>query len=189
MDQVLDRRSLETIHPEPGQAEPPPQKFRISPLNQRRWRNFKANKRGFWSLWIFLALFVITLFAEFIANDRPLVISYKGEILFPVFNNYPESKFGGFLATTDYRDPFIQEEILANGWMVWPPIRYGNRTVNNEIAEPAPARPWWMMTLEERCSRYPLGVEDRNCTPGNSGSNGRRKEVLAPTDRAPNVSP
>jgi microcin C transport system permease protein len=182
LDQVLDRRSLETIHPEPGQTEPPPQKLRISPLNQRRWKNFKANRRGYWSLWIFLVLFVMTLFGEFIANDRPIVISYKDEILFPIFNDYPESKFGGFLATTDYRDPFIQEEILANGWMVWPPIRYGNRTVNNEIAEPAPARPWWMMTLEERCSRYPLGVEDMNCTLGNwnwLGTDDQGRDVVA----------
>ncbi len=182
MDQVLDRRSLETIYPEPGQTEPPPRKLRISPLNRRRWLNFKANRRGYWSLWIFLVLFVVTLFGELIANDRPLVISYKGEILFPVFNDYPELKFGGFLATTDYRDPFIQEEILANGWMVWPPIRYGNRTVNNEIAEPAPARPWWMMTLEERCSRYPLGVEDMNCTPGNwnwLGTDDQGRDVVA----------
>ena len=118
----------------------------MSPLNQRRWQNFKANRRGYWSLWIFLVLFVLSLFAEFIANDRPIVVSYKGEILFPVFVDYPEEKFGGFLADTDYRDPFIQDEIEANGWMVWPPIRYSYRTVNNEIAEPAPARPWWMMT-------------------------------------------
>lgn len=182
MDQVLERRSLDTIYPEPGQTEPPPRKLRISPLNRRRWLNFKANRRGYWSLWIFLVLFVVTLFGELIANDRPLVISYKGEILFPVFNDYPESKFGGFLATTDYRDPFIQEEILANGWMVWPPIRYGNRTVNNEIAEPAPARPWWMMTLEERCSRYPLGVEDMNCTVGNwnwLGTDDQGRDVVA----------
>ena len=182
MDQVLDRRSLETIDPAPGQTEPPPRKLRISPLNQRRWKNFKANRRGYWSLWIFLTLFVLSLLAEFIANDRPVVVSYKDEILFPIFNNYPESKFGGFLATTDYRDPFIQEEILANGWMVWPPIRYGNRTVNNEIAEPAPARPWWMMTLEERCSRYPAGVDDMNCTLGNwnwLGTDDQGRDVVA----------
>ncbi len=182
MDQVLEREQLETIYPEPGQTEPPPRRLRISPLNQRRWQNFKANRRGYWSLWIFLVLFLLTLFAEFIANDRPLVISYKGEILFPVFNNYPESKFGGFLATTDYRDPFIQDEILDNGWMVWPPIRYANRTVNNEIAVPAPAPPWWMMTLEERCSRYPDGVNDRNCTPGNwnwLGTDDQGRDVVA----------
>ncbi|MCB1499926.1 MAG: ABC transporter permease [Bauldia sp.] len=182
MDQILDRERLETINPEPGQTEPPPRRFAVSPLNRRRWENFKANRRGYWSLWIFLFLFVGSLFAEFVANERPLVISYKGEILFPVFNNYPESKFGGFLATTDYRDPFIQDEILANGWMVWPPIRYANRTVNNEIAVPAPAPPWWTMSLEERCSRYPEGVDDRNCTPGNwnwLGTDDQGRDVVA----------
>ena len=182
MDQVLDKERLETIYPEPGQAEPPPRRFAISPLNRRRWQNFKANRRGYWSFWIFLVLFVASLGAEFIANDKPIVVSYNGEILFPVFNNYPESKFGGFLATTDYRDPFIQDEINANGWMVWPPIRYANRTVNNEIASPAPAPPWWTMSLEERCSRYPLGVEDPNCTPGNwnwLGTDDQGRDVVA----------
>ena len=182
MDQVLEKRELETIHPEPGQAEPPPRKLVLSPLNKRRWRNFKANRRGYWSLWVFLGLFIASLFAEFLVNDKPIVIAYKGEILFPVFNNYPESKFGGFLATTDYRDPFIQEEVHANGWMVWPPIRYSYRTVNNEIGEPAPARPWWMMTLKERCSRYPDGVDDVNCTLGNwnwLGTDDQGRDVVA----------
>ncbi|MCB1495150.1 MAG: ABC transporter permease [Bauldia sp.] len=154
----------------------------MSPLNRRRWQNFKANRRGYWSFWIFLVLFIASLCGEFIANDKPIVVSYKGEILFPVFNNYPESKFGGFLATTDYRDPFIQEEIGANGWMVWPPIRYANRTVNNEIATPAPAPPWWTMSREERCSRYPLGVEDPNCTLGNwnwLGTDDQGRDVVA----------
>ena len=88
------------------------------------WQNFKANRRGYWSLWIFLVLFVLSLFAEFIANDKPIIASYKGEILFPVLVDYPEEKFGGFYAVTDYRDPVIQDEINANGWMIWPPIRY-----------------------------------------------------------------
>ncbi|MEP0324385.1 ABC transporter permease [Bauldia litoralis] len=182
MDQVLEKERLETIYPEPGQAEPPPRRFTISPLNRRRWQNFRANRRGYWSLWIFLVLFIGSLFAEFIVNDKPIVVSYNNEILFPVFNNYPESKFGGFLATTDYRDPFIQDEILANGWMVWPPIRYANRTVNNEIATPAPAPPWWTMSLEERCSRYPLGVDDPNCTLGNwnwLGTDDQGRDVVA----------
>ena len=182
MDQVLEKRELETIYPEPGQAEPPPRKLLLSPLNKRRWRNFKANRRGYWSLWIFLALFIGSLFAEFLVNDRPIVIAYQGEILFPVFHNYPESKFGGFLATTDYRDPFIQDEINANGWIVWPPIRYSYRTVNNELAEPAPARPWWMMTREERCLRYPDGVNDPNCTLGNwnwLGTDDQGRDVVA----------
>jgi hypothetical protein len=89
----------------------------LSPTNRRRWANFKANRRGYWSLWIFMILFIASLLAEFIANDRPILASYKGEILYPVLVDYPEEKFGGFLARTDYRDPFIQEEIEANGWM------------------------------------------------------------------------
>ncbi|MEO1207510.1 MAG: ABC transporter permease [Pseudomonadota bacterium] len=104
----------------------------LSPVNRRRWQNFKANRRGYWSLWLFLALFGASLFAEFIANDRPIMVSYKGEILFPVFVDYPEEKFGGFLAVTDYRDPVNIEEIEANGWMLWPPIRYSYTTVNKD---------------------------------------------------------
>lgn len=107
-------------------------RFVLSPINRRRWENFKANRRGYWSLWIFLALFGITLFAEFIANDRPVLVSYKGELLSPVLVDYPESKFGGFLAITDYRDPFIIEEVNANGWMLWPPIRYSYNTINRD---------------------------------------------------------
>ena len=75
--------------------------IRLSPINRRRWQNFKANRRGYSSFWIFLILFVICLFAEFIANDRPIAVHYKGEWLFPVFFDYPEEKFGGFLANTD----------------------------------------------------------------------------------------
>jgi len=154
----------------------------LSPINKRRWQNFRANKRGFWSLWIFLALFVLSLFAEFIANDKPIIASYKGEILFPVLVDYPEEKFGGFLAITDYRDPFIQDEIDANGWMIWPPIRYSYRTVNSEIPEAAPAKPSWLYTEEQRCSRYPQGVNDPNCVIGNwnwLGTDDQARDVLA----------
>ncbi len=107
-------------------------RLKLSPINERRWENFKANRRGYWSLVIFLALFFVTLFAELIANDRPLIVSYKGETLFPVLVDYPESKFGGFLAVTDYRDPVIIDEIQAHGWMVWPPIRYSYDTINKD---------------------------------------------------------
>jgi len=154
----------------------------LSPLNQRRWQTFRAHRRGYWSLWIFLVLFVVTLFAEFIANDRPLVASYKGEILYPVLVDYPEEKFGGFLAVTDYRDPFIQDEIDANGWMVWPPIRYSYRTVNNEIPVPAPSPPSWMLGEETRCSRMPEGVANQNCTAWNwnwLGTDDQGRDVLA----------
>ena len=104
----------------------------LSPLNRRRWENFKSSRRGYWSLWIFGVLFILSLFAEFIANDRPIVMSYKGEILAPVFVDYPEEKFGGFLAVTDYRDPVILKEIEENGWALWPPIAYSYDTINKD---------------------------------------------------------
>jgi microcin C transport system permease protein len=124
--------------------------IRLSPLNRRRFQNFKANRRGYWSFWIFTTLFILSLFAEFIANDRPIVASYKGEILFPIFVEYPEEKFGGFLATTDYRDPVIAKEINENGWMVWPPIHFSYDTHNLDLPVPAPAAPTWMLT-DEQC--------------------------------------
>jgi microcin C transport system permease protein len=154
----------------------------LSPINQRRWSNFKANRRGWWSFWIFGVLFILTLFAEFIANDRPLIAAYKGEILFPVIVAYPEEKFGGFLAVTDYRDPVIQDEINAHGWMVWPAIRYSYRTVNSEVPSSAPTKPSWMYTAEERCARYPGGVDDPNCTIGNwnwLGTDDQARDVMA----------
>ena len=187
MDTKLEHRledaGYETIEPLPGEEQPPPKRlFTLSPINRRRLENFKRNKRGYWSFWIFLVLFGLSLAANVIANDRPLVVSYKGEILFPVLVNYPESKFGGFLATTDYRDPFVQGEINANGWMVWPPIRYSYGTVNNEIPTPAPAPPWWTLTLAERCAAYPQGVNDQNCTIGNwnwLGTDDQARDVVA----------
>ncbi len=165
-----------------SENQPPPGRLALSPINRRRLRNFKANRRGFWSLWLFLALFGLSLASELIANDRPILVSYKGELLLPVFVDYPEEKFGGFLAITDYRDPFIQEEIAANGWMLWPPIRYSYRTVNNEIPVPAPAPPSWMLDKDTRCSRYPAGVDDPNCVMGNwnwLGTDDQGRDVVA----------
>jgi microcin C transport system permease protein len=133
---------------------------RLSPLNRRRLTNFKANRRGYWSFWIFMVLFVVTLFAELLANDRPIVAQYKGEILFPIAIDYPEEKFGGFLAETDYRDPVIAKEIEANGWMLWPPIRYAYNTNNRDLPVPAPAPPTWMLSDEQcRPMAERLGVE------------------------------
>ena len=108
-----------------------------------------ANRRGYWSFWIFLVLFVLSLFAEFIANDRPIVASYKGESLFPVFVDYPEEKFGGFLAPHRLPRPGDPKEIEANGWMLWPPIRFSYRTHNLDLPVPAPAPPTWMLTDEQ----------------------------------------
>lgn len=113
-----------------------------SPISQRRWQSFKANKRGWWSLWLFGIIFVLSLFAEFIANDRPIILSYKDKIYYPVFVDYAETEFGGdFETAAEYRDPFVAELIEADGWMFWPPIRYSYDTVNYDLAVPAPAPP------------------------------------------------
>jgi microcin C transport system permease protein len=124
----------------------------ISPINRRRWLNFKANKRGYWSLWIFLVLFVISLFAEFIANDKPLYVRYDGKSYFPIFVVYAETTFGGeFETAADYRDPVVQKLIAAkDGLMIWPPIRYSYNTLNLDLPTPVPAKPTWMLT-EEQC--------------------------------------
>ncbi len=108
------------------------ERFTLTPINRRRWANFKSNRRGYLSFLILLVLFVLSLFAELIANDRPIIARYKGETLFPVLFDYPESKFGGFLAITDYKDPVIIDEINANGWMLWPPIRFSYDTINKD---------------------------------------------------------
>ncbi|NLO80492.1 MAG: ABC transporter permease [Xanthomonadaceae bacterium] len=114
----------------------------LSPINRRRWQQFKANRRGWWSLWIFLALFAISLCAELIANDRPLVVYFDGELYFPVFKAYPETTFGGDFATeAEYRDPYIQQLINARGWAIWPPIRYHYHTINYELGRPTPSPP------------------------------------------------
>jgi microcin C transport system permease protein len=131
-------------------APSPKRRFHLSPINERRFANFRANTRGYWSSWIFLFLFMVSLFSEFIANDRPLFVVYKGEILFPIFHDYPEEKFGGFLAQTDYRDAVIAKEIDAHGFMIWPPVRYSYTTINRQLPVPAPSPPTWMLS-EAQC--------------------------------------
>ncbi|PTW62827.1 microcin C transport system permease protein [Breoghania corrubedonensis] len=182
LDRELEREGFEAPEPLPGETQAPPKRFAISPLNRRRLASFKANRRGYWAFWIFLVLFVLSLFADVIANDKPLLVSYKGELLSPVLVDYPEEKFGGFLAVTDYRDPYIQDEINSNGWMIWPPIRYSHTTVNTAIPTPAPAAPSWQFDRETRCQRYDKGVDDRNCTLGNwnwLGTDDQGRDVLA----------
>lgn len=162
-------------------AAPPKRPF-LSPANKRRWLNFKANRRGYWSFWIFMVIFVLSLGAELIANDKPLIVSYKGEILFPVAVSYPEEKFGGFLATTDYKSADIAGEIEANGWMVWPPIRYSYNSVNSYVPHSAPTAPFWLMSKEERCKAYPQGVNDPGCILGNMnwlGTDDQARDVLS----------
>jgi microcin C transport system permease protein len=154
----------------------------LSGINLRRWQLFKANSRGFVSAWVFLVLFVLSLFADFLTNDRPLLVSYKGEYYYPIVTDYPESVFGGFLAQTDFRDPFIQDEIAANGWMIWPPVRYNYRTVNNELPRPAPSPPAFLLSKDELCAKYAQGVNDPNCVAGNMnwlGTDDQGRDVVA----------
>ncbi|MBW2061950.1 MAG: ABC transporter permease [Deltaproteobacteria bacterium] len=117
-------------------------RFQLNPINRRRWLNFKANRRGHFSLWIFLFLFIFCLFAEFIANDKPLIIYYDSKIFLPVFIEYPETVFGGeFETEADYRDPFVLDLIREKGWAVWPLIRYSYDTINYNLPVAAPAPP------------------------------------------------
>ncbi|GLQ55763.1 ABC transporter permease [Devosia nitrariae] len=154
----------------------------LSPINRRRLDNFRRNRRGRWSFWIFLVLFVVTLGAEFIANDRPIIAMYKGELLVPALVNYPEAKFGGFLALTDYRNPLNYEEIEANGWMVWPPIRFSYSTVDTAVPVPFPSPPSWMMSWQENCAGLPGGLQDPFCINANMhwlGTDASGRDVLA----------
>jgi microcin C transport system permease protein len=155
---------------------------RLSPITQRRIRNFAASKRGVWSLWIFLLLFALSMFSEFIASDRPIVAVYKGELLFPIVVNYPEAKFGGFLATTNFRDPLNKSEVEANGWMLWPPIRFSYGTVDNNLHRAAPTPPTWTVPESERCGGYAQGAADPGCIVGNwhwLGTDDQGRDVVA----------
>lgn len=118
----------------------------LSPITQRRLSQFRANKRGFWSLWIFLVLLGVALGAELISNDKPIMLSYKGSLYFPVFVNYPETTFGGdFETEAEYRDSFVQDLIQGTdgkaGWMLWPPIPFYYDTINYNLTKPAPTPP------------------------------------------------
>ena len=116
--------------------------FRFTPLTRRRFAQFRANRRGWWSLWLFLLLFGLSLGAEFIANDRPLLVNYRGSFYFPVFKDYAETDFGGvFPSEANYRDPYLAQLIDGQGWMIWPPIRFRHDTVNYNLPVPAPAPP------------------------------------------------
>ncbi|MGZ3324183.1 MAG: ABC transporter permease, partial [Xanthobacteraceae bacterium] len=124
----------------------------ISPLNHRRWQNFKANRRGYVAFWVFMVLFLISLFAEFIANDKPFYVSFEGKSYFPAVVTYPETAFGGdFETAADYRDPYLQKLIAEKGgYMLWPPVRYSYNTHNLDLPTPAPSKPTWLLT-EEQC--------------------------------------
>ena len=116
--------------------------IRLTPLTRRRLQRFRSNRRGWWSLWIFVILFITTLLAEVIANDKPFVVYFKGEIYFPIVKAYPETTFGGdFLTEADYRNPYLSELIERDGWALWPIVRYHHRTVAWDLPVPAPAPP------------------------------------------------
>jgi len=119
--------------------------LKLSPMNQRRLRAFKANKRGYWSFLIFTTLFLLTLFAEFVANDKPFLVKYNGSFYMPIFKMYTEKQFGGeFETEADYRDPAVQQFIHEKGgWTIWPPIPYSYRTIKLDLPVPAPAPPSW----------------------------------------------
>lgn len=115
---------------------------RFSPLTRRRIDAFVRNRRGFWSLWLFLAVFIVTLFAELVANDRPIVVSYDGGLYFPIVRDYPETTFGGdFLTYADYRDPYLAKKIAEKGWALWPPVRFSYGSINYDVVKPHPAPP------------------------------------------------
>lgn len=115
---------------------------KLNPINQRRLDVFFANPRAKWSLGIFLVLFTLSLGAELIANNKPLLVFYDNQPYFPVFSSYPETTFGGdFDTETDYQDPYVRQLIQSNGWMIWPPIPYGYDTHITDLPQPAPSPP------------------------------------------------
>lgn len=174
----------------------------LSPMNERRLANFKANRRGYWSLVLFSLLFFITLFSELIANDKPLIVQYQGSYYFPVVRFYPETTFGGEFETEAvyrrhdvaclirtggneacYDDPsLLADGGTRAGWMLWPLIRYSYSTVNDFIPTAAPSAPWWTFEMAELCKVYSKGIEDLNCTIGNFhwlGTDDNGRDVLA----------
>jgi len=125
----------------------------LSRITKERWQRFRANRRGYWSLWIFTLLFLIALFAEVIANDKPLIISYKSRLFFPFLFEYSETEFGGeFQTEADYRDKYVKNLINNNGWMINAPIPYSYNTINYDLPSPAPSPPTrvnWLGTDEK----------------------------------------
>lgn len=114
----------------------------LSPINQQRWQRFRDNRRGYWSLWVFLILFLLSLCAELIANDKPLVVHYQHRWYAPLFFNYSETDYGGELATAaDYQDPWLQQRIAQQGWAIWTPIRFSDSTINYSSQVPFPSPP------------------------------------------------
>lgn len=125
----------------------------LSEPAKKRIRRFKRNRRGYFSFWIFSVLFVLSLFAEVLANDQPLLIMHDGRLFFPLIKEYAETEFGGeFEMAADYRDPYVTELIEEKGWILWPPIRFSYDTINYDLPSPAPSPP---------SRENPLGTDDK----------------------------
>lgn len=144
---------------------------RFSPITKRRLAAFRSNRRAWVSLWVFSVVFVLSLFAELIANDKPIVMQYDGQWYVPLLVDYPETEFDGFLPTrTDYLDPFVQQQIAENGWALWPLIPFSYQTLDMQMTRPSPAPPTaaigWALTIKDAmylpglsmafASRWPL---------------------------------
>ncbi|AVV32794.1 ABC transporter permease [Cobetia sp. SIMBA_158] len=141
------------VSDESQQAKQRPRTSRLSPITRRRMAAFRDNRRAWWSLLIFGVLFVLSLGAELIANDRPLLVEYQGETYLPMLHEYPETTFGGFLPTaTDYRDPYVIEAIEAQGFMLNTLIPYSYDTLDLNLGSPAPSAP---------NGRHWLGTDDQ----------------------------
>lgn len=113
-----------------------------SPLNQQRWQRFRHNRRGYWSLWIFLVIFLLSLCAELIANDKPLLVHYQQRWMVPLLFDYSETDYGGVLATAaDYQDPWLRQRIAQNGWALWAPVHFSDSTINFATEVPFPSPP------------------------------------------------
>ena len=158
MDAQVGTKTPEMNAVGPGGVVVPPERrrFSVSPLNKRRWESFKANRRGYWSLWIFLIVFILSLFAEFIANDKPIYIHVNGQSFFPAVATYPDTAFGPkgdpnlFGTAADYRDDYLMDLIKKkNGTVVWPPIRFSYNTQVSKPPSPFPSKPTWMLNQKD----------------------------------------
>jgi microcin C transport system permease protein len=136
----------------------------LSPMSRRRLRNFKANRRGYWAFWLFALIFIVTLFAEFLANDKPLLIVDRGHVYMPVMASYTETDFGGdFPTEADYRDPYLAKLLSDRGaFVLWPPIRFSYGTFNLNPAQPAPAPPTWTLR-DDQCLAAAQKVNGTTC--------------------------
>ncbi len=114
----------------------------LSLINQQRWQRFRHNRRGYWSLWIFLVIFMLSLGAELLANSQPLLVRYQARWYMPLLHTYSERDYGGEFATAaDYQDPWLQQRIAQQGWAIWAPIRFSDSTINFATQVPFPSPP------------------------------------------------